>query len=168
PRGRRDRGDRRGGRGALVRARGAAAGPPRPRLPRARARPAGPLLTHPGTRIPRRGGANGPNGGPSGVEHSTEVAVPQDRPGPNPGPGNPGPDFGPLNFGPLDDLFERLIGNLETTLGDTLGGTGPRRPPTGGRTPKLDRFGRDLTAEAARGALDPVIGRDAEIDQVLE
>jgi ATP-dependent Clp protease ATP-binding subunit ClpC len=102
------------------------------------------------------------------VEHSTEVAVPQDRPGPNPGPGNPGPDFGPLNFGPLDDLFERLIGNLETTLGDTLGGTGPRRPPTGGRTPKLDRFGRDLTAEAARGALDPVIGRDAEIDQVLE
>src|SRR5690606_27194022 len=94
--------------------------------------------------------------------------VPQDRPGPNPGPGNPGPDFGPLNFGPLDDLFERLIGNLETTLGDTLGGTGPRRPPTGGRTPKLDRFGRDLTAEAARGALDPVIGRDAEIDRVLE
>jgi ATP-dependent Clp protease ATP-binding subunit ClpC len=80
--------------------------------------------------------------------------VPQDRPGPNPGP--------------FDDLFERLIGNLESTLGDTLGGTTSRRPATGGRTPKLDRFGRDLTADAARGALDPVIGRDAEIDQVLE
>jgi ATP-dependent Clp protease ATP-binding subunit ClpC len=81
--------------------------------------------------------------------------VPQDRPGPNPGP--------------FDDLFERLIGNLETTLGDTLGGgSGGKRPATGGRTPKLDRFGRDLTAEAVRGELDPVIGRDAEIDQVLE
>ncbi|QYN32268.1 ATP-dependent Clp protease ATP-binding subunit [Pseudonocardia sp. DSM 110487] len=80
--------------------------------------------------------------------------MPQDRPGPNPGP--------------FDDLFERLIGNLESTLGDTLGGTTGRRPATGGRTPKLDRFGRDLTADAARGALDPVIGRDAEIDQVLE
>ncbi|GAA0940886.1 ATP-dependent Clp protease ATP-binding subunit [Pseudonocardia zijingensis] len=84
--------------------------------------------------------------------------MPQDRPGPNPGP----------NPGPFDDLFERLIGNLESTLGDTLGGAGGRRTPTGGRTPKLDRFGRDLTAEAARGELDPVIGRDAEIDQVLE
>jgi ATP-dependent Clp protease ATP-binding subunit ClpC len=80
--------------------------------------------------------------------------VPQDRPGPNPGP--------------FDDLFERLIGNLESTLGDTLGGNTGRRPASGGRTPKLDRFGRDLTAEAVRGVLDPVIGRDAEIDQVLE
>jgi ATP-dependent Clp protease ATP-binding subunit ClpC len=86
------------------------------------------------------------------------VDVPQDRPGPDPGP----------NPGPFDDLFERLIGNLESTLGDTLGGATGRRPATGGRTPKLDRFGRDLTAEASRGELDPVIGRDAEIDQVLE
>ncbi|TWF81757.1 ATP-dependent Clp protease ATP-binding subunit ClpC [Pseudonocardia hierapolitana] len=84
--------------------------------------------------------------------------MPQDRPGPDPGP----------NPGPFDDLFERLIGNLESTLGDTLGGATGRRPSTGGRTPKLDRFGRDLTAEASRGELDPVIGRDAEIDQVLE
>jgi ATP-dependent Clp protease ATP-binding subunit ClpC len=82
------------------------------------------------------------------------VDVPQDRPGPG--------------SGPFDDLFERLIGNLESTLGDTLGGAAGRRPATGGRTPRLDRFGRDLTAEAARGELDPVIGRDTEIDQVLE
>jgi ATP-dependent Clp protease ATP-binding subunit ClpC len=76
--------------------------------------------------------------------------VPQDRPVP----------------GPFDDLIERLVGNLETTLGTA----GRGAPPTGGRarTPRLDRFGRDLTADAARGALDPVIGRDAEVDQVLE
>jgi ATP-dependent Clp protease ATP-binding subunit ClpC len=45
---------------------------------------------------------------------------------------------------------------------------GPRPPGTHARTPRLDRFGRDLTAAAAQGRLDPVIGRDAEVEQVLE
>ncbi|HET6864648.1 MAG TPA: ATP-dependent Clp protease ATP-binding subunit [Solirubrobacteraceae bacterium] len=35
-------------------------------------------------------------------------------------------------------------------------------------TPALDRFGRDLTAEAEAGRIDPVIGRDEEIGQVVE
>ena len=35
-------------------------------------------------------------------------------------------------------------------------------------TPALDRFGRDLTAEARAGRIDPVIGREAEIGQVVE
>ena len=35
-------------------------------------------------------------------------------------------------------------------------------------TPALDRFGRDLTAEARAGGIDPVIGREAEIEQVIE
>ncbi|RTL69748.1 MAG: ATP-dependent Clp protease ATP-binding subunit [Pseudonocardiaceae bacterium] len=82
------------------------------------------------------------------------------------------------DFGPLDDIVERLIDNLGSTLGTSLGeprddtprqerpaGTQPR---AGVRTPRLDRFGRDLTAAAAAGELDPVIGRDDEIAQVLE
>jgi ATP-dependent Clp protease ATP-binding subunit ClpC len=89
-----------------------------------------------------------PDPAPAGGAGAQEVDVPQDRPGP----------------GPFDDLFERLIGNLESTLG---GADGPR-PAGRGRTTRLDRFGRDLTADAARGRLDPVIGRDAEVDQVLE
>jgi ATP-dependent Clp protease ATP-binding subunit ClpC len=36
------------------------------------------------------------------------------------------------------------------------------------KTPTLDEYGRDLTAEAAEGKLDPVIGRDSEIEQTLE
>ena len=47
--------------------------------------------------------------------------------------------------------------------------TGPRpgaRPRA--RTPWLDRHGRDLTADATAGRIDPVIGRDAEIAQVTE
>ena len=35
-------------------------------------------------------------------------------------------------------------------------------------TPALDRFGRDLTAEAHSGRIDPVIGRETEIEQVVE
>ena len=36
------------------------------------------------------------------------------------------------------------------------------------KTPALDQFGRDLTAEARAGRIDPVIGRDIEIEQVIE
>ncbi len=35
-------------------------------------------------------------------------------------------------------------------------------------TPHLQEFTRDLTAEAAEGKLDPLIGRDAEIERVIE
>jgi ATP-dependent Clp protease ATP-binding subunit ClpC len=36
------------------------------------------------------------------------------------------------------------------------------------KTPALDEFGRDLTAEAAAGRIDPVIGRAEEIEQTVE
>jgi len=42
----------------------------------------------------------------------------------------------------------------------------PSRPRSA--TPALDRFGRDLTAEAHAGRIDRVIGREAEIEQVVE
>src|SRR3954452_4205312 len=44
----------------------------------------------------------------------------------------------------------------------------PRRPDTGSATPALDEFGRDLTADAREGRIDPVIGRAAEIEQTVE
>ncbi|MFC4945268.1 ATP-dependent Clp protease ATP-binding subunit [Pseudonocardia sp. GCM10023141] len=94
-----------------------------------------------------------------------EVDVPDDRPG----------------SGPFDDLIGRLIGNLEDTLGQSLPTDGfagftkpgtqksaPTKARTGARTPQLDRFGHDLTDAARAGRLDPVLGRDAEIEQVLE
>jgi ATP-dependent Clp protease ATP-binding subunit ClpC len=37
-----------------------------------------------------------------------------------------------------------------------------------GKTPSLDSFGRDLTALAREGKLDPVIGRSKEIERVLQ
>ena len=40
--------------------------------------------------------------------------------------------------------------------------------PKAAKTPALDEFGRDLTADAAEGRIDPVIGRDDEIEQAVE
>ena len=44
------------------------------------------------------------------------------------------------------------------------------RQRTGQRsnTPALDQFGRDLTAEALEGRIDPVIGREEEIERTVE
>src|SRR5262249_34850302 len=38
----------------------------------------------------------------------------------------------------------------------------------GGRTPSLDQFTIDLTGRAKAGKIDPVLGRDAEIRQVID
>jgi ATP-dependent Clp protease ATP-binding subunit ClpC len=45
-------------------------------------------------------------------------------------------------------------------------GTRPRGAATG--TPTLDKYGRDLTDLAHQGRIDPVIGRDEEIEQTIE
>jgi ATP-dependent Clp protease ATP-binding subunit ClpC len=72
-------------------------------------------------------------------------------------------------LGPLEPLLGRLfetLGDLDATSGQD---TDPDRRPPGSRgTRGLDRFGRDLTADAAAGRLDPVVGRAAEIDAALE
>ncbi|ANH94246.1 ATP-dependent Clp protease ATP-binding subunit [Streptomyces sp. NPDC058319] len=50
---------------------------------------------------------------------------------------------------------------------DTAAAPGAERQrPTG--TPTLDKYGRDLTELARQGRVDPVIGRDQEIEQTVE
>ena len=46
------------------------------------------------------------------------------------------------------------------------GQAGAGRPPS--NTPTLDEFGRDLTELARNGEIDPVIGREDEIEQTVE
>ncbi|RAY11008.1 ATP-dependent Clp protease ATP-binding subunit [Actinomadura craniellae] len=46
------------------------------------------------------------------------------------------------------------------------GGAGGGRPPSS--TPTLDEYGRDLSELAREGKVDPVIGRDEEIEQTIE
>ncbi len=40
--------------------------------------------------------------------------------------------------------------------------------PSGGKTPTLDKYSRDLTAIAREGGCDPVIGRNDEINRVIQ
>ncbi|MCK6472744.1 MAG: ATP-dependent Clp protease ATP-binding subunit [Planctomycetes bacterium] len=47
-------------------------------------------------------------------------------------------------------------------------GQGQGQPQGESKTPALDSFGRDLTELAREGKLDPVIGRTAEIERVLQ
>jgi ATP-dependent Clp protease ATP-binding subunit ClpC len=72
--------------------------------------------------------------------------------------------------------------NLEQARAETLrllgsdmpaaakGGSGPAAPRSEkkSKTPALDHFCRDLTALAAEGQLDPTIGREKEIERVIE
>jgi len=46
--------------------------------------------------------------------------------------------------------------------------TQARPPPRDSKTPALSTFGRDLTDLAAKGQLDPVIGRATEIERVIQ
>jgi ATP-dependent Clp protease ATP-binding subunit ClpC len=74
-------------------------------------------------------------------------------------------------FGPLEDLVGRLVQGLEQGLGRDAGsGDATQERPSRPRVPtrRLDRYGRDLTAAAREGALDPVVGRADEVDAVLE
>ena len=45
---------------------------------------------------------------------------------------------------------------------------GGRTAPLSSRTPTLDKFSRDLTEYAFSGRLDPVIGREKEIDRLIQ
>ncbi|MFS8103862.1 AAA family ATPase [Lentzea alba] len=60
-------------------------------------------------------------------------------------------------FGFGSTSWEDLVGKL-------FGGPGPSQSST----PRTDHFGRDLTTAARDGLLDPVIGREDVIDEVLE
>lgn len=53
-------------------------------------------------------------------------------------------------------------------LAPVPGSTGQRHGPAERNTPNLDKFGRDLTDLAREGRIDPVIGRDEEIEQTIE
>jgi ATP-dependent Clp protease ATP-binding subunit ClpC len=75
----------------------------------------------------------------------------------------------------LDVVREEVI----SLLGEGQQGPAPGQPaPTHGgghgrqksksKTPTLDEFGRDLTLMAKDGKLDPVIGRESEIERVIQ
>lgn len=51
---------------------------------------------------------------------------------------------------------------------DEMEGMKSRKSSTKSTTPILDNFGRDITEVAARGGIDPIIGREEEIERVAQ
>jgi ATP-dependent Clp protease ATP-binding subunit ClpC len=63
--------------------------------------------------------------------------------------------------------YERVKEEINRVLrgGETAAGGAPKEKS---KTPFLDHFGRDLTQMAKEGKLDPVIGREKEIERVVQ
>src|SRR6516164_6164196 len=72
----------------------------------------------------------------------------------------------------LEDVREEVLNLLGHNMdsGESSGGGGGERTASKGKskTPALDSFGRDLTELARQGKLDPVIGRQNEIERVIQ
>ena len=71
-----------------------------------------------------------------------------------------------VNF---DELKEAIINNFNgiEPIENSVS-TVKKNKKNDNKTPSLDRYGRDLTAMAKEGKLDPVIGREKETERVLE
>ncbi len=61
----------------------------------------------------------------------------------------------------------KILGSSEGQPKDTKGKPKQAQAPTS-KTPALDSFGRDLTHLAKEGKLDPIIGREKEIQRVVQ
>jgi ATP-dependent Clp protease ATP-binding subunit ClpC len=70
--------------------------------------------------------------------------------------------------GPLAPLAGGLLGGTEVAGGRPTVRQRQQTAQRRSQTPALDHFGHDLTADAREGRIDPVIGRDAEVEQVVE
>ncbi|HEX6879213.1 MAG TPA: AAA family ATPase, partial [Terriglobales bacterium] len=69
------------------------------------------------------------------------------------------------------DFFSIVAGSREdkqTALLQARPEAGEERPGAAGKTPFLDQYAQDLTEKARQGRLDPVLGRDHEIRQILD
>jgi ATP-dependent Clp protease ATP-binding subunit ClpC len=79
-----------------------------------------------------------------------------------------------INLGlKLEDVREEVLNllghNMDQGESSGGGGGGERTASKGkSKTPALDSFGRDLTELARQGKLDPVIGRQNEIERVIQ
>ncbi|MHC4433298.1 MAG: Clp protease N-terminal domain-containing protein, partial [Planctomycetota bacterium] len=73
----------------------------------------------------------------------------------------------------LEDVRQEVLNLLGAGVDDGPAALGMKMTPTVGRkqkskTPALDSFGRDLTQLAIGGELDPVIGRQKEIERLVQ
>jgi type VI secretion system protein VasG len=85
-------------------------------------------------------------------------------------------EFGKVNVDILTDEHRTIWRNSEEENLRPMDGSGLRGAGTPGAeeaagprgTTALDRFSQDLTAKAASGEMDPILGRDEEIRQIID
>lgn len=68
---------------------------------------------------------------------------------------------------PKSELPNNPADDDEENTGDSFSQS-QRRTDSKSKTPVLDNFGRDLTKAAEEGKLDPIVGREAEIERVCQ
>ncbi|MGQ9853322.1 MAG: Clp protease N-terminal domain-containing protein, partial [Candidatus Oleimicrobiaceae bacterium] len=68
----------------------------------------------------------------------------------------------------FDVSYEAVAQELESIMQGEMSSDKELSSSRGSKTPALDHFGRDLTELARRGELDPIIGRDEEIQRVAQ
>ena len=67
--------------------------------------------------------------------------------------------------------IQKLFGDLLKVLTEENSGstsTSSNKKQAANQTPTLNQFGKDLTAEAADGKLDPIVGREQEIERIIQ
>ncbi len=60
------------------------------------------------------------------------------------------------------------LGAIDSAASSASASSGSGAPKAGGRTPNLDQYTVDLTANAKAGKIDAVLGRDLEVRQVVD
>ncbi len=66
------------------------------------------------------------------------------------------------------ETIRRELTNIMSGTHTSNSPTGKKSEPKKSKTPALDHFGRDLTQFAEEGKLDPIIGREEEIERVAQ
>src|ERR1700730_2638884 len=68
----------------------------------------------------------------------------------------------------LGATLDKVRAEIERLLHDSTVEDSEPAPKKPSKTPLLDQFGRDLTEMARKNSLDPVIGRELEIERVIQ
>jgi type VI secretion system protein VasG len=89
-------------------------------------------------------------------------------------------EFGKIKLEELTDNFTKIVGGspeetLRATDGSSLraeseagGDTGEMAPAAMGKQEALSKFSVDLTEKARSGEMDPIVGRDVEVRQIID
>src|SRR5579883_551107 len=80
-------------------------------------------------------------------------------------------EFQKIDAGTLEKEFANITSGSHEEAGAATaeaGSTSPDAPKPGGKTPNLDQFTVNVTERAKQGKIDPVLGRDFEIRQLVD